>query len=109
MEYCLTTVTDAQNSQQVQVFSDMISNIFQPIFEVSVNPNANIALHSFLKTVVGFDSVDDESKRETVSLNRCVRGVRHIKFIRCLAQDVAWEVRDNVMRELAWISLYTCP
>lgn len=53
----------------MNVFSDMINNIFAPLFEVSVNPDANLALHAFLKTVVGFDSVDDESKRETVQLN----------------------------------------
>ena len=55
------------------MFADMINNIFAPLFEISVNPDANIALHTFLKTVVGFDSVDDESKRETVQLHydRC--------------------------------------
>lgn len=47
----------------------MINNIFAPLFEVSVNPDANLALHAFLKTIVGFDSVDDESKRETVQLH----------------------------------------
>ena len=51
------------------MFSDMINNIFAPLFEVSVNPDANLALHAFLKTIVGFDSVDDESKRETVQLH----------------------------------------
>lgn len=61
-------------ASQVRAFSDMINNIFAPLFEVSVNPDANLALHAFLKTVVGFDSVDDESKRETVQLHpdRCV-------------------------------------
>lgn len=54
---------------QVRVFADMINNIFAPLFEVSVNPDANLALHAFLKTIVGFDSVDDESKRETVQLH----------------------------------------
>lgn len=54
---------------QVRNFADMINNIFAPLFEVSVNPGANVALHVFLKTVVGFDSVDDESKRETAIID----------------------------------------
>ena len=55
------------------MFADMITNIFAPLFEVSVNPDANLPLHAFLKTMVGFDSVDDESKLETIQLlnDRC--------------------------------------
>lgn len=60
----------------------MINNIFAPLFEVSVNPDANLALHAFLKTVVGFDSVDDESKRETVQLNH-TRYIQYQVYIRC--------------------------
>lgn len=63
----------------------MINNIFAPLFEVSVNPDANLALHAFLKTVVGFDSVDDESKRETVQLN-------HAWY---LPAPEAWDLQDN--------------
>lgn len=57
----------------------MIDNIFAPLFEVSVNPDANVALHAFLKTIVGFDSVDDESKRETalIRLDRWDQGSNH--------------------------------
>ncbi len=40
----------------------LISNIFLPLFEVSVNPSSHPKLHDFLQAVVGFDCVDDESK-----------------------------------------------
>ncbi|XP_057693615.1 AMP deaminase 3-like isoform X1 [Corythoichthys intestinalis] len=43
-------------------FAKMLENIFLPIFEATVNPQKNPALHVFLKYVTGFDSVDDESK-----------------------------------------------
>jgi len=39
-------------------------DIFQPLFEVTQNPQAHPKLHIFLQRVVGFDSVDDESKAE---------------------------------------------
>ena len=74
------------------MFSDMINNIFAPLFEVSVNPDANLALHAFLKTIVGFDSVDDESKRETVQLH-------HNRYNACViihAMQRVTSVRRNV-------------
>ena len=43
---------------------EMIHNIFQPLFEVTLDPGSNIPLHYFLETIVGFDSVDDESRPE---------------------------------------------
>jgi AMP deaminase len=46
----------------------MIDRIFAPLFEVSVHPEGNSPLHVFLKTVVGFDSVDDESKPEGIQV-----------------------------------------
>lgn len=48
----------------VETFSDFIRNIFEPLFEVSINPQKYPKLHVFLQRVVGFDSVDDESKSE---------------------------------------------
>lgn len=45
-------------------FETMLNNIFLPLFEVTLNPQSNIALSCFLDTVVGFDSVDDESRVE---------------------------------------------
>ncbi len=47
-------------------FQEMIDNIFQPLFEVSVNPLSHPNLHRFLMQVVAFDSVDDESIREPI-------------------------------------------
>lgn len=45
-------------------FQQMLSNIFVPLFEVSIDPSSHPKLHVFLQNVVAFDSVDDESKRE---------------------------------------------
>ncbi|KAI9778516.1 MAG: AMP deaminase [Geoglossum umbratile] len=45
-------------------FQDVIVNLFQPLFEVTKNPSSHPKLHIFLQRVIGFDSVDDESKAE---------------------------------------------
>jgi len=45
-------------------FEAVIRNIFQPLFEVTKNPRSHPKLHIFLQRVIGFDSVDDESKAE---------------------------------------------
>lgn len=45
-------------------FQEMLSNIFLPLFEVTNNPNSHPELHKFLQYVIGFDSVDDESRPE---------------------------------------------
>jgi len=46
--------------------SNNITNLdlFQPLFEVTQDPTSHPKLHIFLQRVVGFDSVDDESKAE---------------------------------------------
>ncbi|XP_022130397.2 AMP deaminase 2 isoform X3 [Pieris rapae] len=54
-------------------FQEFLSNIFEPLFEVTKDPNSNIELHKFLTHVVGFDSVDDESKPENPMLDPDVR------------------------------------
>ncbi|AMD22945.1 HHR176Wp [Eremothecium sinecaudum] len=46
----------------VKTFHDIMRNLFLPIFEVTKNPKKNPKLHVFLQRVIGFDSVDDESK-----------------------------------------------
>lgn len=43
---------------------DLTVDIFQPLFEVTADPSTHPELHVFLQRVVGFDSVDDESKPE---------------------------------------------
>ena len=45
-------------------FAELIDNLFEPLFQVSLDPSCNKELHVFLQRVVGFDSVDDESKME---------------------------------------------
>ncbi|KAK5111058.1 putative zinc finger protein [Meristemomyces frigidus] len=45
-------------------FEEVITNLFQPLFEATRNPQKHPKLHIFLQRVIGFDSVDDESKTE---------------------------------------------
>ena len=45
-------------------FEQVVKNLFQPLFEVTQDPSKHPKLHIFLQRVVGFDSVDDESKVE---------------------------------------------
>ncbi|KAG8691951.1 AMP deaminase [Ceratobasidium sp. 423] len=45
-------------------FSDLLHNIFVPLFEVTKDPSTHPELHVFLQRVVGIDCVDDESKPE---------------------------------------------
>ncbi|KAJ2698556.1 AMP deaminase [Coemansia sp. IMI 209128] len=49
---------------QVENFEQVIANLFGPLFEVTKDPASHPKLHVFLQRVVGFDSVDDESKPE---------------------------------------------
>ena len=42
----------------------LILDVFQPLFEVTKDPTSHPKLHIFLQRVIGFDSVDDESKVE---------------------------------------------
>lgn len=45
-------------------FEQVVVNVFQPLFEVTRDPSSHPKLHIFLQRVIGFDSVDDESKVE---------------------------------------------
>ena len=45
-------------------FSELLENVFEPLFRVTQDPSCDPKLHKFLDYVVGFDSVDDESKLE---------------------------------------------
>ncbi|KAK2741053.1 AMP deaminase [Myotisia sp. PD_48] len=53
-----------KSSGKVTSFQDIVRNVFQPLFEVTQDPSSHPKLHIFLQRVVGFDSVDDESKAE---------------------------------------------
>ncbi|KAJ1946504.1 AMP deaminase [Kickxella alabastrina] len=48
----------------VENFEQVLENLFRPLFEVTKDPSSHPKLHIFLQRVVGFDSVDDESKHE---------------------------------------------
>jgi len=45
-------------------FGEMLENIFNALFEVTIDPSSHPELFLFLQHVVALDSVDDESKRE---------------------------------------------
>ena len=45
-------------------FEQVVRNVFEPLFEVTQDPGSHPKLHVFLQRVIGFDSVDDESKAE---------------------------------------------
>ncbi|KAK4883962.1 hypothetical protein RN001_000233 [Aquatica leii] len=48
----------------MQNFQQLLDNIFLPLLEVTARPSSHPELHKFLTYVIGFDSVDDESKPE---------------------------------------------
>ncbi|KAF8644681.1 hypothetical protein AX16_008341 [Volvariella volvacea WC 439] len=48
----------------VKTFEDIVVNVFRPLFEVTKDPRTHPELHVFLQRVIGFDTVDDESKVE---------------------------------------------
>ncbi|KDN53369.1 AMP deaminase [Tilletiaria anomala UBC 951] len=48
----------------VDNFEQIIQNVFEPLFEVTQNPEKHAKMHIFLQRVIGFDVVDDESKAE---------------------------------------------
>lgn len=45
-------------------YSPYIRDVFGPLFEVTKHPASHPELHIFLQRVIGFDTVDDESKTE---------------------------------------------
>ncbi|KAI8824313.1 uncharacterized protein EV422DRAFT_316060 [Fimicolochytrium jonesii] len=53
-----------KKSKLIATFEDVIRNVFEPLFEVTRDPTSHPELHVFLQRVIGFDSVDDESKNE---------------------------------------------
>jgi AMP deaminase len=58
-----------KTNNAIESFQNIIDNIFRPIFEATNNPSQHPELHKFLQYVVGFDSVDDESKSENILLD----------------------------------------
>jgi AMP deaminase len=58
-----------RSGNQIASFGEMLRNIFEPIFENTINPASDPALFYFLQAIVGFDSVDDESVPESEALS----------------------------------------
>uniref|UniRef100_A0A1B0CLS8 AMP deaminase n=2 Tax=Lutzomyia longipalpis TaxID=7200 RepID=A0A1B0CLS8_LUTLO len=58
-----------KTNKLMKSFQEFIDNIFMPLFEVTNNPEEHPELHKFLQYVIGFDSVDDESKPENPLLD----------------------------------------
>ncbi|KAG6809173.1 hypothetical protein H0H92_001306 [Tricholoma furcatifolium] len=48
----------------INTYEDIVINVFRPLFEVTQDPSKHPELHLFLQRVIGFDTVDDESKAE---------------------------------------------
>lgn len=48
----------------IENFEQMLANIFNPLFEATVDPASHPQLHVLLSQIVAFDMVDDESKPE---------------------------------------------
>ncbi|KAL9085342.1 MAG: hypothetical protein Q9165_007633 [Trypethelium subeluteriae] len=53
-----------KSNGSMENFEQIVLNLFQPLFEVTKDPSQHPKLHVFLQRVIGFDSVDDESKTE---------------------------------------------
>ena len=53
----------------IKSFGELLYNIFNPLFEATLHPSKYPEIHTFLETIVGFDSVDDESRPERANLS----------------------------------------
>ncbi|ETW81907.1 hypothetical protein HETIRDRAFT_475429 [Heterobasidion irregulare TC 32-1] len=53
-----------KHNGSIQTFEDIVRNVFKPLFEVTKDPSTHPELHVLLQRVIGFDTVDDESKTE---------------------------------------------
>ena len=49
----------------IKSMSEMLDNIFQPLYECTLRPNEHRKLHLLLSQCTGFDCVDDESRADT--------------------------------------------
>ncbi|CAF4746482.1 unnamed protein product [Rotaria sp. Silwood1] len=53
-----------RSSGQLKNFQELLTNLFQPLFDATINPESHPDLFRFMLYFSGFDSVDDESKPE---------------------------------------------
>ncbi|CAF3742780.1 unnamed protein product [Rotaria sp. Silwood1] len=51
-------------SGKIKNFQELLTNLFQPLFDATINPESHPDLFRFMIFFTGFDSVDDESKPE---------------------------------------------
>lgn len=65
-------------------FGEMLENIFGPIFQASLNPEAHPHVARFLQHISGFDTVDDESKSQP-----------HRAFSSRERTPAEWDLADN--------------
>lgn len=63
---CIISSDLLKANKQVDNFGQILDNFFRPLFEVTLDPQTHPQLHELLKHISGFDSVDDESKIETL-------------------------------------------
>ncbi|CAE8614355.1 unnamed protein product [Polarella glacialis] len=54
----------------VENFEELLNNIFQPLFEVALNPSSHSELAEVLPSISGFDCVDDESISDALTAHR---------------------------------------
>eukprot|EP01083_Nonionella_stella_P024731 68183_1 len=59
-----------KESKLVHSFHEMMSNVFDPLFEVTINPSADPVLHLFLQRMVAIDVVGDESRPHKMHLDK---------------------------------------
>lgn len=59
-----------KSNHLIENFQQILDNLFLPLFEVTNNWKTHPDLHSFLQYVIGFDSVDDESKPENPMMDK---------------------------------------
>ncbi|XP_075257307.1 AMP deaminase 2-like isoform X3 [Convolutriloba macropyga] len=55
-----------RSKKLVKNFGELIYNTFAPLFEATLCPEKHPELYQFLLHVIGFDSVDDESKNDAI-------------------------------------------
>ncbi|KAF5280395.1 hypothetical protein FQR65_LT03204 [Abscondita terminalis] len=61
-----------KSNNLIENFQQLLNNVFLPLLEVTARPSSHPDLHKFLTYVIGFDSVDDESKPENPLIDKDV-------------------------------------
>lgn len=82
----LWRIYSSKPSNKDASFSDMLQNIFVPMFEATLEPEKHSAVAEVLKHIVGIDSVDDEGAAEvnihtTAGLKDSRKRQRNILFL----------------------------